>query len=443
MRLSFIQRISFVKYFLYLLIFSFYLSGCRKSVDQNLATYGKTRLPIKTVNTGLISKWYDWYNQSINNAPALEFSLAQRSIIKGNEVIRIPVKGSRGMVYFFQSNELNAVFVRDNRRVNSNEKIKSNIEFINLNTIEYKVATFKDGKVDSLFTALLNQPGAISNTSSSETILKQSSGTFWFDLGCIFSLGIPRWGPTGERECWGLNIWGWLGEAFTEDESGERDLDGGAWTSFQSGYFAGIGLEPGNNEPSDPGSFANFLSTISIDPTTIAPENWNSIDDDFYAEDGDGEDVANSTDTGPLGYFPSYFSFSGGRVINITFGTTSDAVSANQEVSQKLIDAVKDALDVASQSVNITSIHIKATTNGSHATSSNHYKKLAVDISRINGIPLITMGANSIVTTFQNALDQVTGRRENFGPAFKHKLGSVVTNISGHADHIHFSVNGY
>ena len=267
-------------------------------------------------------------------------------------------------------------------------------------------------------------------------------GHFWFDVGCILSLGIPMWGPTGERECWGLDIWGWIGSLFENDDSGERDTDGGGWVDISSGYFGGLGIGTGDTGPYDPSGFSEYLLTIGANPNTLTPEAWSSIDDDIYAEDGDDADTDNSSSTGMLGFFPSYFSFSNNRTVTITFGNTSDNVSANQEVSQRLIDAVRDALDAATLTENITSIHIKATTNGIHATTSNHYKKLAVDISRINGVPMITTGANSKVISLQNALENVAHRRENFGPAFKHKLG-VVHVISGHADHIHFSVNGY
>ena len=437
------QKLSIIKFLVVPLTLVFLLFACRKSLDQSFVSKDLYNPSNERLNTGLISKWYDWYNKSISNAPKLDFSKAQTSRIKNIEVIRIPVQNSRGMIYFYESNGLKAFFIRDNRGFGLNRGIKPNIEFINLNTFEYKVSTYQNGKVDSVFTALLERPSSSTKQSNLETIVKKSNGTFWFDVGCVLSLGIPRWGPTGERECWGLNIWGWLGEAFSEDQSGERDLEGGYWTSFQSGYFGGVGLEPGNNGPSDPGSFASFLPTISVDPTILAPENWDYISDDFYSEDGDEDDVNNSADTGPLGYFPSYFSFSNNRVVTIIFGTTSsDNLSANQEVSQRLIDAVRDALDAATLTENITSIYIKATTNGGHQNGSNHYKKLAVDISRINGVPIITTGANSKVTALQNALDNVTHRRENFGPAFKHKFGSPWT-VGGHADHIHFSVNGY
>lgn len=66
--------------------------------------------------------------------------------------------------------------------------------------------------------------------------------------------------------------------------------------------------------------------------------------------------------------------------------------------------------------------------------------KRAIDISRINGVPIIVQGNSAIVQALQNAFDASTGIRENFGPAFKHKLGSPWT-VGGHEDHIHISIN--
>lgn len=45
-----------------------------------------------------------------------------------------------------------------------------------------------------------------------------------------------------------------------------------------------------------------------------------------------------------------------------------------------------------------------------------------------------------LVKQLQDCLDEQSGIRENFGPKFKHKLGKD-HEVSGHKDHIHFSVN--
>ena len=45
-----------------------------------------------------------------------------------------------------------------------------------------------------------------------------------------------------------------------------------------------------------------------------------------------------------------------------------------------------------------------------------------------------------IVDAMQTEFENYAHRRENFGPLFKKKLGKNYT-VSGHSDHIHFSVN--
>lgn len=69
----------------------------------------------------------------------------------------------------------------------------------------------------------------------------------------------------------------------------------------------------------------------------------------------------------------------------------------------------------------------------------------AVDISRINGMKMSTHypgdpAVRQITDVLQLAFENWEGRRENFGPLFKRKHGQSYP-VSGHADHIHFSVD--
>jgi hypothetical protein len=77
---------------------------------------------------------------------------------------------------------------------------------------------------------------------------------------------------------------------------------------------------------------------------------------------------------------------------------------------------------------------------------SRHNQKKAVDISRINGVRMITgYGADAsikaIVDAMQDTFETFPGRRENFGPKFIWKLGAPHKDVSSHNDHVHFSVN--
>jgi len=77
--------------------------------------------------------------------------------------------------------------------------------------------------------------------------------------------------------------------------------------------------------------------------------------------------------------------------------------------------------------------------------NSNHNKKAAVDISKINGKSILTHYGNDpeithIVQRLQDEFEKIEGRRENFGPYIKKKCGKPYT-VGGHLDHIHLSVN--
>lgn len=137
--------------------------------------------------------------------------------------------------------------------------------------------------------------------------------------------------------------------------------------------------------------------------------------------------------------------------IFVTFGITSDGQNANKPVATALINGLKHALQAANANLDpdnqITSIHIMATTNG-HGTAgtSNHLKGTAVDISRINGVKIATMGTNEKIVHLQEAMDTFPDVRENFGPYFKHKYFKETGTwdydfpVSGHQDDIHISI---
>lgn len=170
--------------------------------------------------------------------------------------------------------------------------------------------------------------------------------------------------------------------------------------------------------------------------------------------------------------------------IELNFGTTqSDQVHADQPIDTLLIRSLKEILEetnkhlVATGAPPITSIHISATTNGKHSTNSNHYKGMAVDISRINGVRMIRHNYSLILymTEFQRlntpdpgirndlknkdlvllyqrilqlqaSMQNFVERRENFGPFLKTKhfrqngTNNFTYEVGGHKDHIHFSV---
>ncbi len=429
------------------IFFGSLLNSCRKTMSyHNTQDQTYNRSVKGYFEPGEITQWNNWYISAVKNAPALLFAKAEQKIIKGRYYMRIPLENTSGMLYFTKTTSLQSIFIRQNFKGHNIKNSLRNLEFIDINRLQFRVVTFKNSKPDSVYDAVINKSA---NQQTLNGLSKQTNGTFWFDLGCILSFGIPIWDDNGDRVCMGLNLWDWVANLFDGgggSSSGEGSSNFGAvWAG--PGPDPGIGVGTGIVEGSGGSGFGGavwgpYVPVFAGDPTELQ-DSWEAIDSDFYMETGGDDDPGNSNVSGPIGSIPHSIQLNNGSVVQVDFGTTDDGDNADHQVSQRLIDGLIAALNVASQSGIISKIYIKATTNGSHSNpNSNHYRGTAVDISRINNVPMILSGPNTIVTALQNALDQVPYRRENFGPAFKHKFGVPYT-IDGHKDHIHFSVDGY
>ncbi len=87
-------------------------------------------------------------------------------------------------------------------------------------------------------------------------------------------------------------------------------------------------------------------------------------------------------------------------------------------------------------------ININSTTGGGHAKNSNHYRKKAVDINRVNGQPV---GPNNeAANRLQKAFRNHPNIREHFGPYINEKTDGGVTSPrpemrTRHLTHIHVS----
>ncbi len=151
----------------------------------------------------------------------------------------------------------------------------------------------------------------------------------------------------------------------------------------------------------------------------------------------DAIDISNSDYSGEKENIPNCIKINDNTNITVNFGNNAD-----QEVAVCLIDALVEMLKCVSKDFDITSIYISATTNGTHAKTSNHFKALAIDFSRINGKKMALMNDEElkVVNKMQECLEEYSGIRENFGPKLKKKLGEDY-EVAGHTDHIHFSVN--
>jgi hypothetical protein len=119
--------------------------------------------------------------------------------------------------------------------------------------------------------------------------------------------------------------------------------------------------------------------------------------------------------------------------------------AVQKDVSLILINGLKHCIksDVAT-GYHLSSVYISSA-HDQHVMPSRHAQHKGVDISRINGMKIVVgypgvPALKAIVDAIQTTFETFTGRRENYGPYFKKKLGQS-NNVAGHDDHIHLSVN--
>ncbi|CAL2058863.1 hypothetical protein T190820D02B_11292 [Tenacibaculum sp. 190524A05c] len=143
--------------------------------------------------------------------------------------------------------------------------------------------------------------------------------------------------------------------------------------------------------------------------------------------------------------------------VKVKFQNTKDGKSSDNVVNKNLVKAVEGAVKEAHKKTPITEILITATTNGVHGPSSRHYKSngsKAIDLGAVNGVN-ISASPTDAVKELQNAFENQSGARENFGPHLMKKSGSEYIHSglkaklkkarekvkSNHKTHIHWSVN--
>ncbi|MFS4456344.1 hypothetical protein [Maribacter sp. 2304DJ31-5] len=92
-----------------------------------------------------------------------------------------------------------------------------------------------------------------------------------------------------------------------------------------------------------------------------------------------------------LDYFTLPIKLKSGDSVIVNFGRTKDFVTSYQKVINLVITSLTEVLNNANENLlndsipPIKQIYISASSNGKHSKYSNHYKKEAIDISRING----------------------------------------------------------
>jgi hypothetical protein len=135
--------------------------------------------------------------------------------------------------------------------------------------------------------------------------------------------------------------------------------------------------------------------------------------------------------------------------ININGVRISFAATVGNDVHQRIIDALNFTISPnVAPGYRLEEVYISSAFDGHTGNpSSNHHKKRAVDLSRINGTKMIigyprNPTVKNIVQSLQLKFETFNHKRENFGPYLKKKSGVSRPDIGGHKDHIHWSVNG-
>lgn len=119
----------------------------------------------------------------------------------------------------------------------------------------------------------------------------------------------------------------------------------------------------------------------------------------------------------------------------------SDNPSPDQAVHPNLAKAVEEVAAETGLDLNINS-----TTGGEHGSStSRHYQGKAVDINKINGLPVNHPDNKENVKKLQEAMNKHKGMRECFGPHLQEQIKTKgrekrPDTAGGHKGHIHFAV---
>lgn len=218
--------------------------GCKKtSESQQELLSVKGRFSLDEV-----VQWNTWYSNTIQNAPKIRLDRAQQAIIKNRYYLRVPLENSTGMIYFTKTSSLQAVFIRTNIKDGKvSDDPKQNMEFIDLNNFNYQVVTYKNGKPYMIYGAKTNAQATSSRRAETSV---SSNSTFWFDLGCLLSFGIPRWNGN-VRECWGINLWQWLASLFPSNDGSGVNGEGTTvgWIDPWIGGDPGLGGSGGEYIP--------------------------------------------------------------------------------------------------------------------------------------------------------------------------------------------------
>lgn len=160
-----------------------------------------------------------------------------------------------------------------------------------------------------------------------------------------------------------------------------------------------------------------------------------------FESDGPAPSVS---DVAPSPHLPSSVPKGEGGQVAVNFvSTTADGKPSDVAVTPQLAQVTGAVL---SQTPGVTSVNINATTNGVHETKSDHYTGNAVDINKINDLPIKgnTTGTNLALALEAQALADpntryVEGPGGNWARSMPGGSWSKSTDLPNMDNHVHIS----
>jgi hypothetical protein len=234
--------------------------GCRKSS-------GTTELQTQeNITDSEVKEWFQLYEQNMPNAPKPDIKRLQKNFFQGRYIVKIPLKGSLGNIYFSKTNT-NTLDVQYIRVVPQGDLISfpfnGAYEYIDMNTYDYRRVNYKNGKATKVKISLYpNNKGVLENN-------YRMNARSWFAqlFWCIgqYIVALPKRDSAGEwTECWGPG-----GNGPDENQNMQPDENGGTWTNINWFAFfennippAGSTTIPGSNG----GSGSGGIIGASTDP---------------------------------------------------------------------------------------------------------------------------------------------------------------------------------
>lgn len=215
---------------LFLLSLVFFITSCRKSVETNIVVENSF------ISLKEMKSYANSLSSRLKDQPIFQFEKAMQKQIDGKMYVSVPISGlgaESGSFYFTKSSDgrLHSLYVAIDQKDKS--KLDANIGFVDFDNKEFTVATYRNNKLDALFTikdknnffsdafVTLTGSGEIirSNDACTEqvTLIKLANGTDSVIYKKVNDSGIPC---PGTKTFWQkimsfLNdIWAGITDAF-------------------------------------------------------------------------------------------------------------------------------------------------------------------------------------------------------------------------------------